>query len=153
VIDVRDATPGDAAALAELRWEFRAGREPTVESHDAFVARCTAWMRAQLLAGHPWRAWVAAEEHHRIVGHVWLHTLDKVPNPNGDRERHAYLSNLYVTPASRGGTGARLLETALEWASSNGVDHVLLWPTSRSRTLYARYGFAASGDFLNRGCR
>ena len=151
MIEVRDATPADTNALAALRWEFRAGREPTVESREAFVERCRAWMRTQLEAGVPWRAWVA-EEHRRIVGHVWLHTIDKVPNPNGDRERHAYLSNLYVTPAARGGTGSRLLETALAWAKTHGVDHVMLWPTERSRPLYARYGFTASGEFLNRPC-
>jgi GNAT superfamily N-acetyltransferase len=151
VIEIRPATSADAMALAELRWEFRAGREPAVEGRDAFVERCAAWMRAQLETGIPWRAWVA-EERRRLVGHVWLHTIDKVPNPNGNRERHAYLSNLYVTPASRGTVGTRLLETAVEWASANGVDHVILWPTMRSRTLYARHGFTVSGDFLNRPC-
>ena len=151
MIEVRAATPADAAALAELRWEFRAGREPAVESRDAFVERCTVWMRTQLAAGSPWRAWVADQDR-RVVGHVWMHTIDKVPNPNGDRERHAYVSNLYVLPAARGGTGTRLLETALDWAKANGVDYVVLSPTERSRTLYARYGFSASGVFLNRSC-
>ena len=150
-MEVRDAAPADAKALAELRWEFRAGREPSVESRDAFIERCRVWMRTQLEAGFPWRAWVA-EHDRRIVGHVWLHTIDKVPNPNGNRERHAYLSNLYVTPAARGGTGSRLLATALEWSKAHGVDHVMLWPTERSRTLYARYGFTSSGEFLNRPC-
>ena len=149
MIDVREATPADVAALAALRWEFRAGRQPAVENRDAFVERCSAWMRTQLESGFPWRAWVA-EDARRIVGHVWLHTIDKVPNPNGEPERHAYLSNLYVTPAARGGAGTRLLETALAWTRTHGVDHVLLWPTERSRTLYARYGFRASGEFLNR---
>jgi GNAT superfamily N-acetyltransferase len=151
VIDVRPATSADAMALAELRWEFRAGREPAVEGRDVFVERCAAWMRGQLEAGDPWRAWVA-EEDRRIIGQVWLHNIDKVPNPNGDRERHAYLSNLYVTPASRGHVGTRLLETALEWTSANGVDHIILSPTARSRTLYSRHGFTVSGDFLNRPC-
>lgn len=151
MIDIRPATSADAMALAGLRWEFRAGREPAVEGRDAFVERCAAWMRGQLEAGDPWRAWVA-EEGRRIIGQVWLHNIDKVPNPNGDRERHAYLSNLYVTPASRGHVGTRLLEIALEWASANGVDHVLLSPTARSRPLYARHGFSVSGDFLSRPC-
>ena len=152
MIDIRSATRDDAWRLAELRWEFRAGRQPAAEDRDAFLARCAGWMRRQLIAQSPWRAWVAVDGG-RVVGHAWLHTLDKVPNPNGDPERHAYLSNLYVVPEARGGTGTRLLETALEWAAANGVDHVLLWPTERSRTLYARHGFTASGEFLNRSCR
>jgi GNAT superfamily N-acetyltransferase len=147
---IRPATTADATRLAELRWEFRAGREPAVEDHGAFLDRCGSWMHAQLAEGR-WRAWVA-EDGGRIVGHVWLQTIEKIPNPVGGRERHAYLSNLYVDPSSRGGVGTRLLETALAWACAQGVDYVLLWPTPRSRTLYARYGFRADGEFLGRPC-
>ena len=155
MIAIRPAQPSDAAALAELRWEFRAGRGATAESHDAFVARCAAWMRQELASGASWRAWVAevmegrAEAgHHRIVGQVWLHTINKVPNPIAERERHAYLSNLYVTPDARGGVGTRLLETALEQASADGVDSIVLWPSARSRSLYLRHGFIANGAML-----
>ncbi len=146
---IREATPDDAALLAELRWEFRAGRDEPAESRDAFVERCARWMHERVARGD-WRAWVA-EDAGRIVGHVWVHAIDKIPNPIGERERHAYLSNLYVTPSARGGTGTRLLGSALDWASAHGVDTVLLWPTDRSRSLYARFGFVVSGDFL--ACR
>ena len=49
VTNIRQAMPDDASALAELRWEFRAGREAPVEEHGAFVARCGRWMRAALV--------------------------------------------------------------------------------------------------------
>jgi len=152
MISVREAGASDAEALAEMRWSFRAGREAPSEDHDAFVTRCAAWMRSQLSTCEAWRAWVAVDES-GIVGHVWLHTIDKVPNPNGDRERHAYLSNLYVKPAARGGVGTRLLEAAMDWASAAGVDSMVLWPTPRSRTLYARHGFTDRVDFLELKCR
>jgi GNAT superfamily N-acetyltransferase len=150
MIEIRPAQPSDAAALAELRWEFRAGRGVTTESHDAFVARCGAWMRQELTSGASWRAWLAEDldGHHAIVGQVWLHTIRKVPNPIAERERHAYLSNLYVTPKARGGVGARLLEAALAHASADGVDSIVLWPSARSRSLYLRHGFIANGAVL-----
>jgi GNAT superfamily N-acetyltransferase len=150
MIDIRRAQPSDATALAELRWEFRAGRgDPPVESHDAFVARCAAWMRRELGAGAAWRAWLG-EDDGRIVGQVWLHTINKVPNPIAERERHAYLSNLYVTPVARGGVGTRLLEAALAQAAADGVDSVVLWPSARSRSLYLRHGFTPNGAVLER---
>jgi GNAT superfamily N-acetyltransferase len=145
---VREATPADAAALAGLRWEFRAGRDVPVETRETFVARCADWMRVRL-AGGAWRAWVA-DDGGRIVGHVWVHAIDKIPNPVGESERHAYLSNLYVTPTCRGGIGSRLLAAAVDWAAASGVDTLLLWPTDRSRPLYARHGFSASSDLLAR---
>jgi GNAT superfamily N-acetyltransferase len=151
VIDLRAAVAADAAVLAELRWEFRAGREAAIDEHDAFVERCAAWMRRELAAGAPWRAWVAVRGG-RIVGQVWLNTLPKVPNPVGERERHAYLSNLYVQPAERGGAGTALLQTAIEWARSNGVDRVVLWPSAKSVTLYARHGFTRDGEVMELTC-
>jgi hypothetical protein len=162
MIEIRPARPSDADALAELRWEFRAGPGGTTESHDAFVARCAAWMQKELADGESWRAWVALEVEgpaagpeprrgdagHKIVGQVWLHTINKVPNPMAERERHAYLSNLYVTPPARGGVGTRLLETVLAQASADLVDSVVLWPSARSRSLYSRRGFTAHGEVL-----
>jgi GNAT superfamily N-acetyltransferase len=151
MIDVRDATAADAASLAELRWEFRAGRVAPIETHDAFIARCAGWMRAELAPGRPWHAWVASVDG-QIVGQVWLRLLEKLPNPVGERERHAYLSNLYVRPEARGGIGTRLLQSAVAWAKLNAVDCVVLWPTSRSVTLYERAGFTFRGEVMELKC-
>jgi GNAT superfamily N-acetyltransferase len=79
---------------------------------------------------------------------VWLRTIEKIPNPVGEPERHVYLSNLYVKPAERGGTGTRLVEAALEWSRAHGIDRVVLWPTNRSVTLYLRHGFTHAGDVM-----
>jgi GNAT superfamily N-acetyltransferase len=147
---IRPATAADADVLAALRWEFRAGRAAAVEAEAAFVQRCSAWMRPQLDAG-TWRAWVAVDRG-TIVGHVWLHLIEKIPNPIGERDRHAYLSNLYVRPSARGGAGTRLLEAALQWAAANGADRVVLWPTPRSVTLYQRHGFVRAGDVMEKKC-
>ena len=156
MIEVRAATLVDAPTLAELRWEFRAGRDRAVEGHDAFVERCAAWMRREL-AGDRWRAWIAVRKGHDgpdelIVGQVWINLLQKVPNPIGERERHAYLSNLYAQPAERGGVGTALLQKAIEWARANGVDRIVLWPSPKSVTLYRRHGFTRDGDVLELTC-
>jgi GNAT superfamily N-acetyltransferase len=143
---IRAARQDDAQALAELRWEFRAGRDPAVEERQRFVDRCTEWM-AQELAGTAWRAWIARNDE-RIIGQVWLQLIQKVPNPIGEPERHAYLSNLYVQPSERGAVGTALLETAIEWARANGVDRIVLWPSARSVTLYRRHDFRRDFDVM-----
>ena len=148
--EIRVAVPADAAALAELRWEFRSGKTTPTESHDAFVARCTTWMSSELERGL-WRAWVA-EQHGRITGQIWMQVLSKLPNPAEEREQHAYISNVYVTPSARGGVGTQLLQTALDWANANGIDRVVLWPTAKSRTMYMRHGFVANGGVLELTC-
>jgi N-acetylglutamate synthase-like GNAT family acetyltransferase len=147
MIAIRAATIIDARVLAELRWEFRSAQNPAVETHDAFVRRCAAWMRRELQEGREWKAWVAVHEH-AIVGQAWLHTVGKIPNPVAEREQLAYLSNLYVKPSSRGGTGTRLLEAVLDSCRANGIDRVVLWPSKRSVTLYLKHGFLRDGDVM-----
>jgi GNAT superfamily N-acetyltransferase len=144
---IRAATIIDARVLAELRWDFRSAQNPAVETHDAFVRRCAAWMRRELQEGREWKAWVAVHEH-AIVGQTWLHTVGKIPNPVAEREQLAYLSNLYVKPSSRGGTGTRLLEAVLDSCRANGIDRVVLWPSKRSVTLYLKHGFSRDGDVM-----
>ena len=147
---VRRAIAADAPLLARLRWEFRAAPEATSapsEPEPAFVDRCTAWMRGELAAGAPWRAWLA-DDNGAVVGQIWLHVFSKMPNPIGERERHAYLSNLYVKPAYRGGLGEQLLRTAIDFAAGNGVDRIVLWPSPPSVTLYERNGFTRAGAVM-----
>jgi GNAT superfamily N-acetyltransferase len=144
--DIRSATSADAGVLAELRWEFRAGRQSPAETHDVFVKRCEAWMRRELTSGN-WRAWVAVVDG-AVVGHVWMHTVQKIPNPVAEPETLVYLSNLYVRQSLRGGLGTKLLDAALGWARSNHVDRIVLWPTPRSVTLYLRHGFSRGGEVM-----
>lgn len=147
---VRPATPADARALAELRYEFRTSRASPSEERDAFVGRCGRWMVEQIASGR-WHAWVA-DRGGTLVGQIWIHIIDKVPNPVGERDRHGYISNLYVVADARGGTGTRLLEAALDHAAAARVDRIVLWPTAASRTLYERHGFRREGDVLERVC-
>ncbi len=147
MIEVRRASSADAGAMAELRWEFRAGRQPATEARDAFQKRCAAWMRSELSGVNAWRAWVAVSGG-AIVGQIWLHTIPKIPNPIAEAERHAYISNLYVKPSDRGGLGTRLLEAALAAAHADGADRVVLWPSGRSVTLYLRHGFTHGGEVM-----
>ena len=147
MILIRRATPADGEALAALRWEFRGPRANTVETEPDFLVRCVPWMRSRLRPESVWRVWLA-EQDARAVGQIWLQIFEKLPNPNGEGRRHAYISNLFVQPSSRGGVGSRLLEAALEHAAANGVDRVLLWPSERSVPLYQRRGFTRAGEVM-----
>jgi L-amino acid N-acyltransferase YncA len=145
---VRPAGPADAPALAALRHDFRASLGTPVEGRDDFVARCGAWMAGRL-AGGLWRAWVAEAEG-EVVGTAWVQLIEKVPNPTVEAEHHAYVTNVYVRPAWRGGLGSTLVATALAWCEAEGVHSVVLWPTERSAALYRRHGFAAPDALLER---
>jgi len=146
-VTIRTAVAADADRLAELRWEFRIARAPATEARDSFVRRCAEWMRRELGSQAVWRAWVAVAGD-SIVGQVWVQTIQKMPNPVAEQERHAYVSNVFVLPEHRGGAGSRLLEEVVAWARASTIDRVILWPSARSVTLYERHGFTHHGDVM-----
>lgn len=145
-LTIRPASASDAGRLAELRWEFRSGRAPPAESREAFLARCAEWMHDRLTSAQ-WRCWVALRAD-AIVGHVWVRLIEKIPNPATEPEWHAYITNLYVEPAARGGTGGALMDATIAWCAAQDIDAVFLWPTNQSRTLYMRKGFNSTPDIM-----
>ena len=146
--EIRLAVPADAPALARLRFEFRTAIKPAAETEGEFLERCGRWMSERLDPGSLWRCWVAVRGE-EIVGNVWLHLLEKLINPVGEREWYGYVTNLYVAPGLRGGgVGARLLAAAVRECEDRSVDTVILWPTERSRSLYERRGFVPPHDVL-----
>jgi hypothetical protein len=95
---IRQATMGDAAELARLRWDsspddVAAGGQP----FDAFAAGFAAFLD-EALAGDAWAIWVAAGEG-RLHGNLYLQTIAKVPRPGDFARRSGYVANVYVGPA------------------------------------------------------
>jgi GNAT superfamily N-acetyltransferase len=149
-VSVRPAVPGDAATLARLRYDLRAEMVHTAEQTSAFLARCERWMRERLEDDALWRCWVA-EQGGEVAGTIWLQIIEKIPNPLGEYEQHGYITNFFVRKGARGaGVGSALLATLLGAGETQRVDALILWPTERSRALYARHGFAVRADVIER---
>src|SRR4051812_3427619 len=150
VHEVRRATPNDASALASLRFAFRSSIGRAVEAEDAFVARCSAWMRERLAEDTRWRVWIL-EAAAQPVGNIWLQFIEKLPNPVEEHETHGYVTNFFVRPAHRGaGGGSQLLDAVLAECEACSVDTIILWPTPQSRSLYARHGFTTTDAVMTR---
>jgi len=150
---IRVAEPADAAELARLRYDFRTETRPGAEPASSFLVRCRSWMEQRVGEGSAWRCWVAESEG-RLVGTLWLQVIEKLPNPVNEKERHGYISSVYVSPDYRhAGIGGALLDVCLAECEGAAVDMVFLWATPRSRALYRRKGFAPRDDLLDRRSR
>ena len=146
-VNLRPAKQSDAAALAQLRYDFRASTGIATEPEAEFVQRCSAWMTTHLEDNSLWNCWVAESDN--IVGALWLQLVEKIPNPRAEPEYHAYITNFYLRESARGkGIGSRLLTMALDWCKEREVHAIILWPTERSRSLYQRHGFAVREDIM-----
>lgn len=140
---LRAARPEDYRVLAAMRYEFRAAMDEPDEGRDVFEARMLGWLEEHM--GPTWLAWLASEGE-ETIGVVFLHVVDKLPNPVPEPEQLGYVTSLYVRPDRRGaGVGAALLDAALDECRARGLDTVVLWPSARSRSLYERRGFQAPG--------
>jgi GNAT superfamily N-acetyltransferase len=144
---VRRARPGDAGAMAVMRYDFRTELAPPAESQPEFIERATTWFARRLEQGS-WTGWLALERE-QPVGLVLVQLVEKVPNPVIEPESLGYVSSLYVRPERRDhGVGGALLRTAVDFCRDHGVDTVVLWPSPRSVPLYERYGFRRQGDVM-----
>lgn len=143
---IRTAETPDAAILATLRYEFRADMDAPTERRDTFEERMRSWWARRL--PDQWRAWIAVDGDEPI-GEVFLQIVGKLPNPVVEPERLGYITSLYVVPGHRNaGVGGALLDQALDECRREGLDTVVLWPSSRSRPLYQRRGFMERGDVM-----
>jgi len=138
-----------ASAIMEARAQQAPAAPPApVETAAQFLPRCIEWMRRRIDDESPWRVWVLTHND-TIVGNIWLELVEKLPNPNVEREMHAYVTNFFIRPEYRNtGAGSRLLEAVLDECKRAHVDSVFLWPSDRSRPLYERYGFTAPSTML-----
>jgi len=101
-VQIRLARLSDCSALAEMRYRFRSETEPATETKSRFMRRCTSWMKKRFRSGSSrWRCWVA-DDGKRLLGHVCVQLIEKIPNPVNEPELHANLTNFYVVPEMRG---------------------------------------------------
>ena len=150
----RLAEEADLPALATNRWRLRAEEdgEPDRVDPAAFRRHCEALLREALRSGR-WALWVAAIEG-RVVANAFVQVVSKVPRPARFDDAIGYVTNVYVEPEQRGqGVGAELMRRVVAWARERDLELLIVWPSERSRTLYARAGFRAESEIMEQVLR
>lgn len=140
---VRTLVPDDVELYRDIRLRALAG-DPgafgsTYEREVAFTA--DEWRsRLNGIDGRP-AAFFIDELEGRTVGTAGIAYTEWDPAP--------MIVGMWVDPAARGqGSGRRLLDATIEWASAREVPEVMLWvvkDNDAAIALYERYGFVASG--------
>ncbi|MFJ9467740.1 GNAT family N-acetyltransferase [Streptomyces caniferus] len=147
-VNVREADAADAPVLAHLRWAFKQ------EDHGGDLTEpvrpmkhAEDWIQDRL-ASKRWLAWVA-ESDGKICGHVFLHLVERMPEPYDDNTPVGYVTNFYVVPERRNrGFGAALLQALRRHAKDSGMDVLIVWPSEGSVPLYRRSGFQSPTELL-----
>jgi phosphinothricin acetyltransferase len=144
---VRDAEPGDAAAIARIYNEGIEDRLATLETQPRTPEERAEWLRAHD-ARHP--VLVAVDVDGAIVGWGSLNVFN--PRPAYD---HVADFSVYVAREARGrGVGSLLLSALEERARQIGFHKLVLaaFPVNAAgMRLYERHGFRTVGIYKEQG--
>ncbi len=137
---IRLATEKDGLRLAEMRWAFHSEHEePVSQTRGEFDQRFREFFADALSSGR-WFIWIA-EENGEIVSHVYVFVVSKVPRPNETSETWGYITNVFTVPCSRStGVGSALMDAVANWAMSQKLELLLVWPSEESVMFYERAG-------------
>jgi GNAT superfamily N-acetyltransferase len=136
----------DAPRLADLRWGLRTDDAPASDAaaKARFVQEFVAWMgnRPDENLVH----WVA-EQDDGLIGVISVRIIHKLPSPEDADGRFGYLTNSYVLPEHRNsGVGTALLAAVKDWALSQKLELLVVWPSERAYPFYERGGYRRHPD-------
>jgi GNAT superfamily N-acetyltransferase len=142
------ASIGDLDELARLRFALYEEQEGGIDESPEVYRERFEDFAARALASDDWRAWVARLGDD-LVAAMWLHRVRRIPVPGKRAGPIGYLTNVYVVPEHRNeGLGAEMLDRVTGWCRGEGFSAVIVWPTERSRSFYARGGFGRPDEPL-----
>lgn len=143
----RIALEEDFSQLARMRWDFRqeSGEEIAVVGFEEFLEICVAFLQNQ---AKNYTFWIA-ENDGEIVSHIFVNKIVLVPRPCRVKDAFAYLTNTYTKPEFRGkGIGAELLKNVVDWAQSEDLELLLVYPSDEAVNFYRRSGFENDEEIL-----
>ncbi|PPA71013.1 GNAT family N-acetyltransferase [Jeotgalibacillus proteolyticus] len=139
---IRLAETKDINQLIQMRWdttiEFDESKKD--ESYEEFERECQAFLE-DALNSKLWFIWVA-EDQGKIVSHIYIELIQKVPRPGRITHPFAFMTNVYTIPEYRNqGIGSRVLSTLNKWIQENNYEFVIVWPSDESINYYKRNGY------------
>ncbi|VDG97746.1 Predicted acetyltransferase involved in intracellular survival and related acetyltransferases [Lysinibacillus sphaericus] len=141
-MDIRLAKTKDVEQLIKMRWDFTVEYDESKkeESYEDFRDECHKFLEAALNS-RQWFVWVA-EEHEKIVSHIYVELIQKVPRPGKTTNPFAYMTNVYTLPEYRNkGIGSHVLSSMNKWVKDNNFEFVIVWPSEDSINYYKENGY------------
>ena len=148
-VECRTATPADMPQIADLRWRLRMDDAQVSDqgSYDQFIADflriCETEWRPDEIAH-----WIVVDGE-RLTAVMSVAIVRKLPSPENLRAHWGYISNSYVLPDARNsGVGQLLLAAVKDWAKTEDLELLVVWPSERAYPFYERAGFDRPSDPL-----
>ncbi|MEF7564231.1 GNAT family N-acetyltransferase [Bacillus infantis] len=143
-MQIRLAERKDIDQLIRMRWDFTLEdyEEGTFSEKDypEFEKECRFFLE-EAIEGDIWYIWIA-EDHGKVVSHMYIERIQKVPRPGRITYPFAYMTNVYTVPEYRGkGVGSRLITAINTWIEENHYEFIIVWPSEEGVEFYKRNGY------------
>ena len=141
-MNIRLAEPKDIKQLIRMRWDFTIEYDESKKkaSYEDFEKECHSFLENALNSGQ-WFIWVC-EENEKVISHIYIELIHKVPRPGRKTYPFAYMTNVYTVSEFRNmGVGSKILKTINKWIKENHYEFVIVWPSDESINYYKKNGY------------
>ncbi|KAB2334458.1 GNAT family N-acetyltransferase [Cytobacillus depressus] len=142
---IRLAESKDIEQLIRMRWDVTIESYPSKSfdesEFDSFQVECEDFLN-NAIKGDRWFIWIAEEEG-KIVSHIYIELIEKVPRPGSITRPFAFMTNVYTVKDFRNkGVGSQLLTAINEWAKKEQYEFIIVWPSDESVNYYKKNGYS-----------
>lgn len=141
-MDIRYAEKKDIKQLIKMRWDFTIEYDESKRnaSYYSFEKECQIFLENAMNSSQ-WFIWVA-EENEKVISHIYVELIQKVPRPGRVTHPFAYMTNVFTIPEYRNkGVGSKMLKTINKWMKENNYEFVIVWPSDESIHYYKKNGY------------
>lgn len=143
-MEIRLAEIKDINQLIKMRWDFTLEDDLTGKiqdtSYNQFFDECHTFL-LNVISGNNWFIWLA-ENNGKIVSHIYIELVQKVPRPGRVTRPFAFMTNVYTIEEYRGkGIGSKLLMTVNKWIDEMNYKFVIVWPSESGINFYKKNGY------------
>ena len=147
---LRQATPADAALIAEHRHKMFADNNFATEAHlSTMDTTFEPWVRERLSDGR--YVGLFFQEDSTILAACGIFFGDFPPHFLDPNPIRAYLLNFYTAPEARGrGLATQLLQQAVDECKQANVRVITLHASKFGRPIYEKFGFTQNNEMILR---
>jgi GNAT superfamily N-acetyltransferase len=147
-VQIRLAVEKDIDQLIRMRYDFTLEYSPDiVADYEQFYLECKVFLQ-DAITGARWFIWIA-EVDEKIVSHIYIELIDKVPRPGRITYPFGYVTNVYTLPQFRSkGIGSKISKSTEEWVRVNHLEFLIVWPSDEGVAFYERNGYVKAAEAM-----
>ncbi|QGQ93816.1 GNAT family N-acetyltransferase [Paenibacillus psychroresistens] len=147
-MQIRLATERDIDQLIRMRYDFTLEYAPEINAdYEIFYLECKTFLE-KAITGARWFIWVA-EVDEKVVSHIYIQLIDKVPRPGRITYPFGYVTNVYTLPLFRSkGIGSQIIKSVERWAKEGNLEFLIVWPSMEGVPFYERNGYANAAEAM-----